>query len=231
MYLHLQRQIDKLKQMILQLGTRVEEITHGAIQAVHNRDAQLAKQIIESDKAIDLMEVDIEEECLKTLALYQPVAFDLRYVVAILKINNDLERIADQAVNVATQATMLADAEKIGGVPQELTEMAGIAQSMLKKSLDALVALDTELAQQVRATDDEVDDIHRHIYEIVEQRIIKHPEHVHQMVCLAGISRQLERIADHAVNIAEDVLYLAKGDIHRHTHLTSAREEAQSADS
>ncbi len=217
MTVHLQRQFDRLKMQILSLGALVEESFEGAIRAVQLRDPVLSKQIIEADNRIDLMEIDVEEECLHTLALYQPVAFDLRFVVAVLKINNDLERIADLAVNIAEQASFLSQHPKIEPLPFDLSTMTRKVQWMVKSSLDALVNTDTSLAQQVRDSDDQVDEIHRQMYRSLPAELIKHPDRVEPLLHLLSVSRQLERIADHAVNIAEDVIYMAQGDILRHS--------------
>lgn len=225
MSLHLQRQISKLKQMILSMGTLTEEAVAKATRAIETRDPQLAKAVIDGDSEIDLMEIDIEEECLHTLALHQPVALDLRYVVAVLKINNDLERIADLAVNVAEKVNFLRQVSNPVAENFELPEMAKSVRTMLKQSLDALVNIDSELAEKVRAADDQVDLVHKQMYKVVEQNIRAQPEKVEALVNLLGVSRNLERIADHAVNIAEDVIYLARGDILRHSRPHPLRKD------
>ncbi|MBI1370096.1 MAG: phosphate signaling complex protein PhoU [Planctomycetes bacterium] len=216
MSIHLQRQIEKLKGMIRALSTAAEDAVDKAIMAVENRDAASAREVIEQDRKINEMEIDIEEECLHTLALHQPVAFDLRYVVAVLKINNELERIGDHAVGIAEQAVFLASEATIDSVPFNLTGMTVRVRQMLDQALEALINVDTNLAEFVRKSDDEVDAIHRQMYEQVEAAIRVHPEQVAQLVNLMNISRQLERIADLTVNIAEDVIYMARGDIARH---------------
>ncbi len=154
---HIHRQIDALKQKILFVGTLVEEAIAKAISALINRDAVMAKKVIADDAEIDRMEVDVEEECLKILALYQPVAADLRFVVAVLKINNDLERMGDLAKNIAKRVVFLPSAERID-LPVDFRGMATQAQHMVKQSLDALVNADAALARQVRDDDDEVDE-------------------------------------------------------------------------
>ena len=217
MSVHLERQVSKLKKMILALGAQVEEAVQNAIQAIHDRDADLAQRVIEHDEQIDLDEVEFEEECLHTLALYQPVAFDLRYVIASLKINNELERIGDLAVNIAEQAVSLAHEPSVESIPYDLHGMTRRVRKMLKESLDALVNIDPDLAEQVRAEDDHVDKIHREMYESVEKAISDQVEHVEQYIHLLSVSRNLERTADHCVNITEDVIYMAKGDIRRHS--------------
>jgi phosphate transport system protein len=214
---HQQRQIDKLKKMVLSLGGLVEESVEGAIRAVETRDTELAAPIIEGDGQIDMLEIDVEEECLHTLALYQPVAFDLRYVVSVLKINNELERIADLAVNIAEQACFLSLHPPIDAFPFDLMGEMRKVRSMLKRSLDALVEIDTEMAESVRSSDDEVDDVHRQMYDQVKESIRHDPENVGVLINLLNVSRQLERMGDHAVNIAEDVIYMAQGHILRHS--------------
>ena len=214
---HFVRQIDKLKEMILSLGGLVERSVENAIRAIEDRDPALARRVIDGDRAIDLMEIDVEEECLHTLALYQPVAADLRFVVSIVKINNDLERIADLAVNLAEQAVFLADEPTADGIPFDLAGESRRVRSMLKHSLDALVNGDLKLAEAVREADSEVDQIHRDMYWQVEKAIHDNPADAARLIHLLNVSRQLERIADHTVNIAEDVIYMARGEILRHS--------------
>jgi phosphate transport system protein len=217
MSVHLARQIDKLKKMILQLGAMVEEALRHATEAVERRDPELAARVIAGDRDIDLSEIDVEEECLATLALHQPVAGDLRYVVAILKINRELERIADLAASMAEQAAALAEAPPIDIGEFRLGDMARQTQIMLKQSLDALVQMDVALAQKVRDTDDEVDAIYRGMYPLVERKIREDPQQIDALIRVLSLARQIERLADHAVNIAKDVIYLATGQIVRHS--------------
>lgn len=204
MPVHLQRQIDTLKRMILTLGGQVEVAVQKAIQAVQMRDPDLAREVVEGDAEIDMGEVRIEEECLHTLALDQPVASDLRYVIAVLKINNELERIADRAVNIAEQAVTLANEPAVTSVPYDLEGMTQRVRQMLKESLDALVNSDPKLAEQVRGEDDAVDAIHRNMYDAVEKAIYEDVSKVEQLIHLLSVSRNLERMADHCVNIAEE---------------------------
>jgi phosphate transport system protein len=175
----------------------------------------MALQVIENDYEIDQYEVEIEEDCLKILALHQPVAIDLRFIVAVLKINNDLERIGDLAVNIAERAEFLATREPVG-VSLDFVTMADKAQMMLKMSLDALVNLSVETAQQVRSSDDEIDAMNRRMYLKVQEAILDKPDRIESLVHLLSVSRHLERIADHATNIAEDVIYMIEGQIVRH---------------
>jgi len=215
MPVHLQIEIENLKKKILSLGTRVETTVREATFCIENKNAQLAQKIIENDPEIDRTEVEVEEDCLKILALHQPVAIDLRFIVAVLKINNDLERIGDLAVNIAERAVFLATQPKVS-VSLDFAGMARKAQLMLKKSLDALVNLSVELAYEVCACDDEIDAMNRQMYILVQDGIRAHPQQTESLIHLLSASRHLERIADHATNIAEDVIYMIESQIVRH---------------
>ncbi|MHB9036261.1 MAG: phosphate signaling complex protein PhoU [Armatimonadota bacterium] len=212
---HLQREIEKLKKKILFMGAEVEDNLRKAVDSLITRNTSLAEQVMASDEDMDQLEVEIEEECLKILALHQPVAIDLRYVIAVLKINNDLERIGDLGVNIAERAVYLATHAPID-LPLDFRGMAEMAQLMLKRSLDALVYSDTDLARQVRASDDEVDALNRHMYKLLEDYMRDNPSRVAESLHLLSAARHLERIADQATNIAEDVIYMVEGEIVRH---------------
>lgn len=185
------------------------------IRAIETKDLQLCNKIIEADREIDELEVEVEEECLKIIALHQPVAVDLRFISAVIKINNDLERIGDEAVNIAERMASIAKRPPVP-VPFDYSVMAAKTESMLRSSLDALVNLDVDLAYKVILADDEVDDIKREIYDRVKDVIKEKPERVATLINLLLISRHFERIADHATNIAEDVIYMIEGVIPRH---------------
>ncbi|MEZ4598385.1 MAG: phosphate signaling complex protein PhoU [Syntrophotaleaceae bacterium] len=216
MTMHLAREIEKLKKRILTLGSEVEDVLQQSVQALDTMDGSLAATVAEGDNRIDTLEVDLEEECLKVLALYQPVANDLRFIISVLKINNDLERIADLAVNISERVLDLLRHERIP-VPFQFSEMSGLVSDMVKKSLDSLVNLDQRQAREVIALDDQVDALHHNSYGLVKDRIRKNPNHIEPLICYLVVSRYLERIADQATNIAEDVLYLIEGKIVRHT--------------
>ncbi len=216
MSLHFQRQLEKLKKMILTLGTLVEESVEGALRAVTNRDTELAQQLIANDEKIDLMEIDVEEECLHTLACYQPVAHDLRYLIAVLKINNDLERMADLAVNIAEVAMMMAKEPDRTPPPFDMSEEVKMVREMVTLSLDALVNTDNKVAAKVRTMDKEVDEVHRQMYQNVEEAVRETPDRAKLLIQYLSVSRNLERIADHATNVAEDVIYMTRGDVLRH---------------
>ena len=215
MSVHLQKEIENLKRNVLSLGADVEENVHKAVQSLRKRDSSLAEEIIAADYYIDRREVDLEEECLKILALHQPVAIDLRFVIAVLKINNDLERIGDLAVNIAEQAVFLTSEPPID-IPFDFAGMSDKTKVMLKNSLDALVNMDPKLARAVCAADDEVDAINRKMYGQVQDGIRKKIEQMESLIHYLGVARHLERIADHATNIAEDVIYMVDGEIVRH---------------
>jgi phosphate transport system protein len=216
MSVHLQRAIDQLKKDLLSLCALVEEQTQVAVRALLSRDDEMAHEAIYRDQEIDQREVEVEEECLKILALYQPVAADLRFIVAALKINNDLERIGDLAVNIARKAITFASGQPME-IPFDLSGMWEKTQAMLRDSLDCLVNLDSALANAVCVRDNEVDALKRAIRLKAEEMIRKNPERAPTLLTLVAVSRNLERIADHASNIAEDVIYMAEGRIVRHT--------------
>jgi len=212
---HLQREIENLKKKILSLGAIVETAVHEAIISIEERDAALAQKIIDEDIEIDHTEVEVEEECLKILALYQPVAIDLRFIVAVLKINNDLERIGDLAVNIAERSAYLASVPPVR-VYFDFSNMSKKTEAMLNKSLDALVSMSSELAFAVCAEDDVIDNINRRMYIQIKEAVQEHPDQIASLIHLLSVSRHLERIADHATNIAEDVIYMIEGQIVRH---------------
>jgi phosphate transport system protein len=168
------------------------------------------------DEEVDRREVEVEEDCLKVLALYQPVAVDLRLIIATLKINNDLERIGDLAVNIARKATAIS-ALPPGEIPFDLESMSDKTQLMLRGCLDALVNMDTEGANEVCARDDEIDRMKHDLRLKAQEMIRANPSHVEFFLNLLAVSRNLERIADLATNIAEGVIYMAEGRIVRHS--------------
>jgi len=215
---HLQREIDKLKKSILSVGTLVEENLRDGVKALSDRNSVLAEKVIEGDNLIDQFEIEVEEECLKILALHQPVAIDLRFIVSILKINNDLERIGDLASNIAERAISLSKKPPVT-VPKAIPLIVAAVQSMLKNSLDALVAMDARLADSVCKADNEVDQLHSGMYQKVQALIRTDPENIESYFQLISVSRYLERAADHMTNIAEDVIYMVEGKIHRHPGL------------
>jgi len=218
MTIHLQKEIEKLKTMILSMSARVEKGFHDISEAVVHIDAETARRVIKEEQYINDIELEIEEECLKCLALYQPVAIDLRLIVAILKINNELERINDVSVNAAERVLDLAALRPLE-TPFDIKGMSVKVAQMLSMSLDALINMDPQKAIEVCNLDDEVDDLNRLIFQQVTAEIKRNPEQVGHLLLYASISRYFERIADLASNIAEDVVYLVEGDIVRHQDL------------
>jgi phosphate transport system protein len=212
---HLQREIESLKKKLLQLSTVVEESMLRAVRSVEKKDGTLAKRVLTEDAVVDKMEIEVEEECLKVLALHQPVAVDLRFIIAVLKINNDLERIGDLAVNIAERSIELAGQPSFEFASNFLV-MCEKAVIMLKKCIDSFITLDAKRALEVCAADDEVDELYRDMYDKVKTGINQNPDKIDEYLQVLSISRHLERIADHATNISEDVIYMIEGDIVRH---------------
>ncbi|NJL27075.1 MAG: phosphate signaling complex protein PhoU [Thermoanaerobaculia bacterium] len=216
MPIHLERDLEQLKKAILTLGAMVESATDRAILALTDRRLELAEEVIVGDRAIDDREIKVEGECLKILALHQPVANDLRYVIAMLKVNSDLERVGDLAGNVAERAaTLIRDHEAVA-IPPQIHEMGVIARAMLRDSLNALIHQNTELARKVLDDDEEVDRRHKEIYGVLQARMKTDPQQVDTCIPLMSVSRYLERIADMATNIAEDVVFMVDGEVIRH---------------
>jgi phosphate transport system protein len=214
---HLDREIVRLKRQVLALSAIVEDSVSRAVTAVQERDTDLASAVVDDDTRIDQAEIEVEEECLKILALHQPVAHDLRFIIAVLKLNNDLERICDLAANIAQQVPMLCERDS-APLPIDVLPIAREAQAMLSNVLDALVRTDAVAAREVLSADDRVDALHRGIYGRVKAEVRRSPEIAEVLIHLLSVSRYLERIADLATNIAEDILYLTDGEIVRHRH-------------
>lgn len=215
MSIHLHREIDNLKRRILSLSAIVEEGLEQVALALRTRDTALAQHVIDRDVEIDEREVDIEEECCKILALHQPVANDLRFIIAVLKINNELERIGDTNVNIAERVISLTTLPPVH-VRLDFQPMARAASEMLSRSLDALVNESAKLAGEVIASDDVVDAMNRDMYGQVKDAIRVSADDVDTLIHYLGVARHLERVADYAVNIAEDVIYMIDGRIVRH---------------
>jgi phosphate transport system protein len=207
--------MDDLRKRVLALGALVEKNLRLAQSALQRRDPDLARDIVNADEEIDRAEIDVEEECLKILALYQPVAADLRMIVSILKINNDLERIGDQAVNIAHKI------ERLLALPQLPVDFDFIAMSdqvrkMLKDALDAVVTSNSDLARSVCASDDNVDRMKSAVRTKVVENLRAPDPPVESLNDVLGLPRNRERVADLATNVAEDAIYMIEGDIIRH---------------
>ncbi len=212
---HYQNEITKLKKDILHVTALVEENLRTAVKSITERNPVLAQDVINRDMEIDNYEVELEEEVLKLLALYQPVAIDLRFIIAVMKINNDLERIGDLAENIAERAISLAKKPDMV-VPFDLNGLLAKVMGMVKMSADAMVEMDTQIAREVCEADDDIDESHRQTYRVVIEELKRQPENANYLIDLLSVSRNLERIADHATNIAEDVIYMVEGEIVRH---------------
>src|SRR5947209_6139216 len=212
---HLQRDLDNLQRVLLTLAGLVEGTIHKAIRSLQDRDIRLAREVIAGDSQIDNEENHIDEECLKILALHQPVAVDLRRIAAAMMIIVDLERMGDLAEEIAERALQLARPPFLP-VPEPLQRMTDLTTTMVRQSLDSFVNLDVHLARLVYRLDDEVD---RYCAQIIQELVTTmktSPELIEAGLSLFSATRHLERIADHATNIAEDVLYLVEGEIVRH---------------
>jgi phosphate transport system protein len=215
---NLQIEIEEFKKRLYTLSAHVEENLSKAVKALSDRNEDLAKEVITNDKFIDLYEVEVEEEGLKILALHQPVAIDLRIVIAMLKINNDLERIGDLAVSIADKSVYLLKNSPVNA-PFDFETMSEKTKMMLHQSIDSLVEQDAEKAEAVCKVDDQIDEIHSQVFATVNQAILAKPENAEVLISYLSISKNLERIADYATNIAEDVIYIVTGKITRHSQL------------
>ncbi len=213
---HLQKDIESLKNKIIHMGEDVEDRVYRATLSVIKNDEGMARDVLEHDSEIDDMEVEIEEDCLRILALYQPVAVDLRFIITVMKINNELERVGDLAVNIAERSLFLASQSDME-IPFDVSGMALMAESMLTRSIDALVNMDVRLAYRVRSEDDDVDAKNQEMYLRLKEAIPQNPEQINYYLHALSVGRQLERIADHATNIAEEVIYLIDAKIVRHS--------------
>lgn len=222
MPIHMQRDLDVLKKTLLEVGTLVEESIARAINALATTNRELAEQVVAGDDEIDAREVQIEEECLKILALHQPVARDLRFVVGVLKMNNDLERMGDYAMNIAERVLFLARNGSVA-MPPQLRVMSEKAQTMVRRTLDAVVESDPVLAREICLSDDEVDDLHRELHAVILNEIRLHVDQLERWTQLLSVVRYLERIADLATNVAQDVIYMVEGDVVRHKVLNAPR--------
>lgn len=213
--MHLQTEIEKLKTLVLGLSAKVENDVRMAVRAADNRDETIALKVVGRERETNAMEVDVEEECLKILALHQPVAGDLRYIVAVLKINQDLERIGDLAVHIAESAIALGERRQIP-LPVRMEQMAAKTEAILQNVLDAFVRLDGQSAHGVFAADREIDSMNQAIFRQARELILNDPQQFDALIQVMNIARHLERIGDHATNIAEDLIYLVEGRIVRH---------------
>lgn len=216
MHRHFHEQLEALEQMLLVMGGLVQEQITSAMRALQQRDDVLARQVIDRDRQVNTYDVDVDDTCIKLIALHQPAGGDLRFITTAMKIVTDLERIGDQAVNIA-QRVLELNREPQPTPSIDLSRMADRAQRMVQQSLDAFVARDTALARQVCGEDTEVDALKEQVFREMLAFIMEEPRATPRAVRLILISRFLERVADHATNIAEMVVYMVEGKMVRHT--------------
>lgn len=212
---HFQKELEKLKENLLRMAALVEKVISDAVQSLMKRDSELAQKTITSDDAINDLEIAIEEMCLKLLALRQPMAIDLRFITAAMKIVTDLERLGDQAVNIAERAISLNQEPQLKPYI-DLPRMAEIVQSMVKDVLDAFVRQDSKLARSVCERDDLVDGLNDQVFRELLTYMISDSKTITRAVHLMIVSRCLERIADHATNIAEDIIFMVDARVIKH---------------
>ncbi len=212
---HFLRDLERLEDGVLRLAERVEDALSNALDAILSRNSELAARVIEGDTEIDRHEVELEEDALKILALHAPVAADLRYLIAVIKINNDLERIGDIAANIAARAIDLEGMKPVAP-PDRFDHMAQCARTMVREAIRAMVHRDPALARKVLADDDAVDDLQTEILQALETAMLRDPDTVAPLMRWSSVIRNVERIADNATNIAEDVIYMEEGVIVRH---------------
>jgi phosphate transport system protein len=222
---HLQHDIDGLNNELLKVSSKVEDMIDKATQALAERRYDLADEVVNSDEYVDRHEVHVEEECLKILALHQPVAVDLRRIATVMKVNNDLERIADLAVSIAQRAQAM-DEFPAFPIPPQLPRMVVLATEMVRSAMNAFVNMDATSARRIILMDKQVDQYNRDIIAELQTLMMKRPEAVSAALHCFSAVRHIERIADHATNIAEDVIYLVEGDIVRHRHDSESPAEA-----
>ena len=214
---HFEEELQALKRRLLNMGALVEERVHQAIQALMERRPEATDKIIAGDQDVNDLQIEIDDRCLKLLALQQPMATDLRLITAAMKINSDLERIGDQAVNIAENAARVLAHPPLKPL-LDLPRMAEIAERMTRDSLDAFVRRDPDLARNILARDDEVDQLKDQVFRVLLTYMMADPATIERALGLILVSRNIERIADHATNIAEDVIFLVEAKDVRHHH-------------
>ena len=213
---HFEEELTRLKERILKMGALVESQIAASIKALVERDTALAKQTIQNDHLVNAMDVEIDEDCIRLLALYQPTARDLRFITTAMKITTDLERMSDLAEDICERSIELAE-EPLLKPYIDLPRMAESAQKMVREALDAFVNKDANLARKVCAEDEFIDDLTQQIFRELLSFMTENPATITRAIRISFISKYIERIGDHATNIAEMVVYLVEGKIIRHT--------------
>jgi phosphate transport system protein len=219
---HFEQELEKLKSKLLEMSALVESAVYRSVQGVVEKNEELAQQVLRNEGRINQLEIEIDDLAISLLALQAPLAADLRLVTAAIKINNDLERMGDLSVSIAQSALSLIKEPLIRPLI-DIPHIAGLAQGMVRKALDAFVNRDAELARSVLASDDAVDNMRTASYHELISFMESNPQQIPQALYLLSVIRNLERIADHATNIAEDVLFLVKGiDVRHHNEERAA---------
>ncbi|HEX9941953.1 MAG TPA: phosphate signaling complex protein PhoU [Thermoanaerobaculia bacterium] len=219
----LDQDLDRVRQSLLKMGGMVEGMVARATQALLDRDNRLCAEVIEGDRDVDHLEIEIDEHCHLILGTKQPTAVDLRFLVAVMKINSDLERIGDSAVNIAQSVLQLNDQPPLKPYI-DLPHLSELVQTMVRKALDAFVRRDARMATEVCESDDAVDGLYKQLFRELLTYMIEDPKTVSRALHLLLISRNMERIADHATNIAEDVIYYVEGRDIRHSFAETSRK-------
>jgi len=223
MHRHFEEAEDDLKNRLLHMGSLVEEMIHLTVQGLVGRKRGLLAKVAADEEEVNKLHIEVDDRCFKLIALYQPAAADLRFIMAAIKINSDLERVADQAVNISQTTAMLLDQPRLEKRLLDIPRMADLAERMLKDSLDAFVKRDVSLAHSVIARDDAEDKMKSEAFHELLQLMQSDSSTIQRALGLILISRNLERIADHATNIAEDVVFMVLGKDIRH-HAEGAEE-------
>ncbi len=218
MSVDLHKELLNLRRHVLTMGASVESRVHEAIESLFEQNMEEARRVRTSDDEIDAMELNIEQETLRLLALTQPVAVDLRFILAVVRINTDLERIADLAKSIAKRVLAMSEDEVTVELPGELREMARRTRDMLSDAISALADNDADLGNRIREADDEVDDLLKKVFDWAQREIPRNVGATSAVINLLSIARKLERIADMTTNIAEDVIFIVSGTVVRHEH-------------
>ncbi len=221
---HFEERIEELKQRLLHMSGLAETIVRKSVEALQRRDAALAEEVFRDDRAIDRLEIDIEERCIDLLALQQPLARDLRFITSALKISNDLERVGDHGVNIAGGAVKLASLPAVRPLA-DLGPLTEGALGMLRAALDAFVRRDAEAARRLVRRDDEVDELNRHLFGELLARMVQAPGEIEASMAYVLVGRNLERIGDLATNIAEEVVFIAEARVIKHHAEDTAAED------
>lgn len=212
---HFHDQLTELTERLLSMAARAEELVDLAVEALRGRDADKAEAVLAADAEIDALEVEVEQRAISLLALQQPMARDLRFIIGAIKVSSDIERVGDHAVNIAQATLRLLDAAALPSSP-EIDEMARRARGMLSDALDAFIRADGALGRDVCRRDDEVDALHESVFRVLLTHMLESPTTISPAIQLLLVSRNLERVADLATNIGEDAVYLAEGKQIKH---------------